>query len=116
MKRSTRVLIIDDDQDLCFLLKNILTTKVEEVEIASTLERGKELLTKEQPDVVFLDNNLPDGQGVTYISHFKSLAPEAKIILISAMPNAKDKALAHGADAFVEKPIVLATLNQFFTV
>ena len=72
-------MIIDDDQDLCFLLKNILTTKVEEVEIASTLAEGKELLSKEQPDVVFLDNNLPDGQGVTYIPHFKSLAPEAKI-------------------------------------
>lgn len=115
MKRKTKVLIIDDDQDLCFLLKNILQPKVEAVNVATTLEEGKELLARQKPDVIFLDNNLPDGQGIKYIPHFKNIAPEAKIVMISAMPNAKEKAIENGADAFVEKPIVIATINQFFS-
>ncbi|MFN8285718.1 MAG: response regulator [Chitinophagales bacterium] len=114
MKRSAKVLIIDDDRDLCFLLKNILQSKVEDVNIATTLEEGKQILSSQKPDVIFLDNNLSDGQGVKHISQFKSIVPEAKIILISAMHNTKEKALEHGADAFVEKPIVLATIQQFF--
>jgi DNA-binding NtrC family response regulator len=115
MKRSSKVLIIDDDKDLCFLLKSILTPKVDNVNIATTLKEGTNLLNEEKPDVVFLDNNLPDGQGVMYISHFKAIAPQTKIILISAMPTAKEAALKNGADAFVEKPIVIASINQFFS-
>lgn len=114
MKRSSKVLIIDDDKDLCFLLKSILKPKVEYINTAGSLQEGSALFSRERHDVVFLDNNLPDGQGVTYILHLKSIAPQTKIILISAMSNAKHMALKNGAFAFVEKPIVMASINQFF--
>jgi len=41
-------------------------------------------LTGSKPDIVFLDNNLPGGLGVKYISHILSLYPDAKIILMTA--------------------------------
>lgn len=112
MKTYNNALIIDDDQDLCFLLKNVLKPKVGNIQIAGTLEEGKELLSKNNPDVIFLDNNLPDGQGVMYISMFKHIVPHAKIIVISAIPTAKEKALEYGADAFMEKPMMADSINQ----
>lgn len=112
MKTYSNALIIDDDQDLCFLLKNVLKRKIEKIEIAGTLEEGRELLAKNLPDVIFLDNNLPDGQGVMYISLFKHIAPQAKIIVISAIPTAKEKAMEYGADAFMEKPMKAESINQ----
>lgn len=112
MKTYNNALIIDDDKDLCFLLKNVLKPKVETIEVAGTLEEGKQLLSKNAPDVIFLDNNLPDGQGVMYISLFKHIAPMAKIIVISAIPTAKEKALEFGADAFMEKPMMAESIHQ----
>ena len=112
MKTYNNALIIDDDQDLCFLLKNVLKSKVNSVHIAGTLQEGKELLTKSNPEVIFLDNNLPDGQGVMFISLFKHIAPQAKIIVISAIPTAREKAIDFGADAFMENPMMAEAINN----
>lgn len=108
----SKALIIDDDKDLCFLLRNVLKPKVDKVDVAGTLQEGKELLSKDTPDVIFLDNNLPDGQGVMYISLFKHIAPQARIIVISAIPTAKEKAMEYGADAFMEKPMMVESIHQ----
>jgi two-component system, OmpR family, response regulator len=52
-----------------------------------------------------LDNKLPDGLGIDFISYIKENYPSVKIIMISGYaPAAKDVALEKGADLFLEKP------------
>ena len=107
MKKSNSnlVLIIDDDDDLCQMLKVILSQSFDNIQYAHDLETGKKLLSLVVPEVIFLDNNLPDGQGLSLVKFIKSTMPAARLILITAMDNSKEEALKSGADVFLEKPL-----------
>ncbi len=59
--------VIDDDVDLCLLVKAILYPSVSKITCVHSLEVGKNILNQINPDLIFLDNNLPDGQGIDLI-------------------------------------------------
>lgn len=107
---SKLVLIIDDDDDLCQMLKVILSESFDNIQYAHNLEMGKSLLGQVMPDVVFLDNNLPDGSGLSMIQYIKGTLPDARVILITAMDNSREEALKSGADVFLEKPLTHASI------
>ena len=107
-------LIIDDEIDICMLLKNFLIKKSREVMYSTTLKEGLEKFREANPDLLILDHNLPDGHGIDYISKFKEShrGNNVFIIVISAMSNLRNKALENGADLFMEKPISFSKLNE----
>ncbi|HVF82425.1 MAG TPA: response regulator [Flavisolibacter sp.] len=103
--KARKVLIIEDEGDMCLLLNIILNGKEMELDHVKDLSTAADYLQKEQPSVVILDNKLPDGFGVDFISFIKSKYPAVKIIMISGFDgSAKDVALENGADIFLEKP------------
>lgn len=102
---NMKVLIVDDEEDLCMLLGSFLRRKKAEVSYANNLRNGLEQLHHVNPDVVFLDNNLPDGTGLEALPSWRQLYPGSRIVMISAMSNLRERALANGADAFLEKPL-----------
>ncbi len=111
MKESTleetksKVLIIEDEGDMCLLLNILLDGKELDLDHVKSLSAAEEYLQQAQPRVVILDNKLPDGFGVDFISYIKSRYPSIKIIMISGFDgSAKDVALENGADYFLEKP------------
>jgi DNA-binding NtrC family response regulator len=111
-KKSKKVLIIEDEGDMCLLLNIMLTGKNMELDHVKKLSSAEEYLQKEQPAVVILDNKLPDGFGIDFISHIKQNYPDIRIIMISGYDgSAKDVALENGADLFLEKPF---TKNQLY--
>ena len=65
--------IIDDEKDLCFLLKLNLHKNFNKIEYAHTLEEGFLLFEKSKPNWLILDNNLPDGLGWHYTDKFLSI-------------------------------------------
>lgn len=101
-----RVLIIEDEGDICYLLKTVLRHEEVEVEHVNTIEQAGIFLKEGKPDLVFLDNHLPDGLGMNYISTIKTEHPETSVIMITAHDGASDrnKALSKGADLFISKP------------
>jgi DNA-binding response OmpR family regulator len=101
-----RVLIIEDEGDICYLLKTVLRHSEVEVEHVNTIEQAGIFLKEGKPDLVFLDNHLPDGLGVNYIPTIKTEHPETGVIMITAHDGQSDrnKALAKGADCFLSKP------------
>lgn len=105
-------LIIDDDRDLCLLLKAMLTPAIPNVSYVHTLQNGRHKLETIQPDIVFLDNNLPDGRGIDFIEELKSILPGARIIMISAMGGLKSEAYKYGVDVFIEKPLTASNLKK----
>ncbi|SDM92651.1 Response regulator receiver domain-containing protein [Siphonobacter aquaeclarae] len=100
-----KVLIVDDEEDLCLLLGSFLRRKQADVSYANNLTEGLEQFQSGHPDVVFLDNNLPDGIGLDVLPDWRRRHPDSRIVMISAMSNLREKALASGADAFLEKPL-----------
>jgi two-component system OmpR family response regulator len=112
-KKLNKVLIIEDEGDMCLLLNILLNGKELELDHVKTLSAAGEYLAQEQPSVVILDNKLPDGFGVDFISFIKKNYPSIKIIMISGYgASARDVALENGADVFLEKPFTKDQLYQ----
>jgi DNA-binding NtrC family response regulator len=104
-KDPRKVLIVEDEGDMCLLLNIILSGKNLELDHVKTIQGATEYLQQEQPSVIILDNKLPDGFGIDYIPTLKKTYPTLKVIMISGYDGAaKDVALENGADAFLEKP------------
>ncbi|WP_343691247.1 response regulator [Chitinophaga sp.] len=117
MKTNTRkVLIIEDEGDLCLLINILLDGKGMEVEHVQSIAKAEEYLLHEQPSLILLDNRLPDGFGIDFLSVVKKEYPAIKVIMISGVDAAaQDVALENGADAFLRKPFTKAQLQQTIT-
>ncbi|MBD0331635.1 MAG: response regulator [Chitinophagaceae bacterium] len=103
-EKTKKILIVEDEGEMCLLLNIYLHGKDMEMDHVNTLLGAAEYLEKEQPSVVILDNKLPDGFGVDFIGYIKQKYPSIKIVMISGIHTAKDVALNNGADIFLEKP------------
>ena len=105
-KTSRKVLIVDDELDICFLLGSMLKKKDYEITVVNTLNEGLKVLETQHPALIFLDNHLPDGKGINNIDKFKEMSPDSKIIMISANDTQVDRNVAYrnGADNFIGKP------------
>lgn len=106
LKRNVakKILVVEDEGEMGLLLNLILNERNFELDYVNNLLSADEYLQKEQPSVIILDNKLPDGFGVDFISYIKKKYPSIKIIMISGFGSARDVALENGADMFFEKP------------
>lgn len=108
-----KVLIIDDEVDFCLLMQFYLSKKNCEVSISHTLHDGLGLVQNNTPDIVILDNNLPDGLGWPEAKNILEAAPGVHLFLISAnKPGSKpdcDDTQCH----VVEKPISITQIDNF---
>lgn len=97
-KENIDALIVDDEEDICYLLGNLLKQKKLNLEYANTLQAAKNILRYQYPEIIFLDNNLPDGLGIDFIRYIKKVYPLAKVILITAHDcyDTKNKAFIGG--------------------
>lgn len=112
MNATKRVLIIDDEEELCLLLGAFLRKKNTRVDYALTLRDGLAKAAQAHPDLILLDNNLPDGIGLDQIAAIRRQDGNARIVMMSAMNNLKEKALAAGAEAFLEKPVSFGAISH----
>ncbi len=115
-----KALIVDDELDTCLLLGMLLKKFGIPSLKVHTLADGFEKLISEQPQLIFLDNNLPDGTGIDRIALFRKQMPHSKLVMITAISSLREAALALGADGFIEKPLdirkiehALSTDNRF---
>lgn len=109
-----KVLIIDDETDICYLLSTLLKQKNLEADYVNTLTDAASILKEKTPEIIFLDNHLPDGLGVNFIEYIKSNYPGVKIVMITAHDNVDDRqrALNEGADFFIGKPFTRDVIYQ----
>ena len=108
-----RVLIIDDETDFCLLLKTYFIRQNYEVHIFHTLSEGMMNLGKINPDIIFLDNNLPDGLGWEKTEYICQHFPKTQINLISAYQFDHSKAYPLSSVRIWEKPISLTDLSNY---
>ena len=111
-KPAKKVLVVEDEGEMGLLLNMILAQKDFELDYVSNLLSADEYLQKEKPSVIILDNKLPDGFGVDFISYIKKKYSAIKIIMISGFASVRDVAMANGADLFFEKPFSKDDLNN----
>ena len=106
-----KVLIVDDEIDLCLLLKSYFTRKGYEVAIAYTLASALDQLKNFPPEILFLDNNLADGLGWSMVPAIMRSSPKLRLYLISAYHPPLPQ-LPEGVSVnVIEKPISFADLD-----
>lgn len=110
---AKKVLIIEDEGDMCLLLNIILQDEEHEVDHVKNLHLAAQYLQTEKPEVVLLDNKLPDGFGVDFIRIVKKLSPSSGIIMLTGYDaSAGDVAIENGADLFLTKPFTREQLTS----
>lgn len=119
-RKIKNILIVDDEEDLCWLLSNALQSKGYNVSVANSITKGIACLKKKVPHLVLLDLKLPDGNGMDILSEIKATAPQAVVVIISAYGSEEKRAEAknhEGVHGFIDKPFteerILETIAQF---
>ncbi|MEP6596424.1 MAG: response regulator [Ginsengibacter sp.] len=112
--KPIEVLIIEDEEDICYLLSGILKKKNLHTSYVTSLFAAKKILSDQSPDILFIDNHLPDGFGLDFIPWIRQDHPLTKIIMITAHNTNEDeaKALKQGADYFIGKPFSSEMINK----
>jgi DNA-binding response OmpR family regulator len=109
--KNRKVLIIDDEVDFGMLMRRFFSQKNYEVHVAHTIAEGMKLLDMEHPDIIFLDNNLPDGYGWDKTDYILTTYPQIQLNLISALNVPKTSASSF---RILEKQMLLKELPKMF--
>ncbi len=107
------ILIVEDEPNLGHTLNDYLKMKEFKVSLATTLKEARNELSKNNPNIILLDINLPDGNGVDFAAEVKATNREANIIFLSAQndPQLRLKGFEIGALDYLTKPFELKELT-----
>ncbi|MCF8055323.1 MAG: sigma-54 dependent transcriptional regulator [Desulfocapsa sp.] len=112
-----KILVIDDDAMLSTMLVDQLDRIGHAATGVSTLTDGVNMVGKDDFDVVFLDVQLPDGNGLEFLPEFKAAPSSPEVIIMTGKgdPDGAEKAITSGAWAYIEKPHVVRDLLLHLT-
>ncbi|HVW59537.1 MAG TPA: response regulator [Puia sp.] len=107
MTDNSKVLIVDDELDICYLLSGMLKQRNFRAAFVNSLSDAVTALQADPPSLLFLDNHLPDGFGLDFIPYVKKNYPEIKVVMITAHDGAAERKTAYngGVDLFIAKPL-----------
>lgn len=109
-----KLLIVEDELELLNSTCVYLQNEDFVCESASNFFEAEDKLLSYNYDVVILDINLPDGNGLNLLKYVKEKSPETGVLIVSAKDSLDDKlkGLDLGADDYITKPFHLAELNS----
>lgn len=110
----TRLLVVDDEKEICEFLKSFFEEREYTVFVANSGKQAIEEIKKINPQVVLLDIKMPEMDGVQALREIKSHYPKMKVIMVTAIET-RDKieeCLRLGADNYITKPLSLEYLEN----
>jgi CheY-like chemotaxis protein len=114
--RRGRVLVVDDHELNLKLLERLLEREGRDVRCADSVAAAERAVAEEEPAMIVLDLNLPDGSGLELTRKLKAEPRTASIPIVACtaavMAADQDEALEAGCDAFVAKPIDLRRFSD----
>jgi two-component system nitrogen regulation response regulator GlnG len=115
----SNVLIIDDEESICWAMREALRDDGHDVEIASSAEEGLGVVASDRHfDAILLDVRLPGIDGLTALAELSRSRPQLPVIIMTAFGNLETavKAMEEGAFDYLVKPFDLdqavAVLNR----
>lgn len=102
------IMIVDDNAKMYDYMCRLMTS-YEDYDVryrAQSLEMARNILADESPDIVFLDLQLPDGNGIDIVPFIKQFHPETYVVIFTAYyGDFRDAAYTHGEDDYLLKPV-----------
>lgn len=117
MTDNLRILVVDDDQRMANTLKDILSVKNFEAEVAFSGSEALEKLKRGRFDCVLSDIKMPEMNGVELFKAIKQTRPDMPVVLMTAFSTNKlvTEGLQEGVIASLSKPLDIEALLGFFS-
>jgi CheY-like chemotaxis protein len=116
---KSTILIVDDSEQVCRMLKMLLKSPTREIQMAHSGERAIERARELQPDAVLLDLSLPDISGYEVASRLREMEQTKKCMLIAISGHSttedRDRADALGFDHYLVKPVAFDELEELLS-
>lgn len=104
---NAKILIVEDDVDIMEVLFLSINNAGYEVLQASTISKGWEAVQSQQPDIILLDVNLPDGNGFELARKIREISDAVIIFLtVNSLIEHKLEGFDVGADDYITKPFI----------
>lgn len=118
MSAILKILIVDDEPDICYSLSRTLSKRGFVTATSYSLADAEQQIKSSTPNILLLDNHLPDGRGIDFAKKISLRYPDLKIIMITAHDNPEDrfKAFSNGIDFFLSKPFTVNQINHIVDV
>lgn len=109
-----KMLIVDDEKEICEFLGEFFTDKGYQVFTAPTGDEALRIVVEQRPSVLLLDIMMPGKNGLDTLKEAKAIMPQIKVIMVSALETADkiEAAMKLGADNYITKPLSLEYLEK----
>lgn len=109
-----RLLIVDDEPEICEFLQSFFQDRNYEVETAYSGEDALLRAEKKRPHIVLLDISMPGIGGMKALKEFKTKHVGVKVIMVTAVETREkiEEAIRLGADNYITKPLSLEYLEK----
>jgi DNA-binding NtrC family response regulator len=106
MGETTRILIVDDDENIRKVLTTILEDEGYDVESVDTAKKAIERTRRKFYNLALIDIRLPDMEGIELLTKMKNTTPKIRKLIITGYPTLQNavEAVNRGADAYIMKP------------
>ena len=113
-----KILIVDDEPDVCRVLKKFLISQKHDVQVALNAKEALKSQAAFRPHLILLDIMMPGMTGIDALHHIKSEDPEVRVLMVSAVrdEHLARSAVQNGADDYVTKPVDLEYLSTSILV
>ena len=110
----SKLLVIDDEIEICEILKGFFSERGYEVIYSVTGQGGIDAISAMKPDIVMLDLCLEDMSGLDILKTIKERTPSPIVIIITGSASDDDERLAMklGADYYIRKPFSIEKLRK----
>jgi CheY-like chemotaxis protein len=113
-KRKGNILIVDDEEFVCEMLRESLSSVGHNVVMANNGEAAIELVKRNHFEIVFLNLTMPGENGLDVLREIKILDPSSVVVIISGRTeeDISNKVIAEGAFSFIRKPFTVPQVHS----
>jgi YesN/AraC family two-component response regulator len=112
--QETAILIVEDDQVILSILKNVFSKYFNVVHTASNGKIAQEMVREKNPDLILTDIQMPEVDGIDFVIKLRSEGKNTPVVMISSSKDRSYlmKAIKLGVQDFVEKPFKKADVEM----
>lgn len=115
MTRKPRLLIVDNEMDVCNFVKSFFEMRGFDVVTAFNGDEALKVLEHIKPELIILDMMMrTEHEGLEYLPRVKKSSPDSKVIMITGVDDKEsiESAKKQGADDYITKPLILESLES----
>ena len=114
MAKLSRILVVDDDENIRIVFKMNLENRGYEVDSAANGQEALDKVSRRFYNIALIDIKLPDMEGTALLNILNEKLPKMKKIIVTGFPTIENamKAVNEGADGYILKPVKMEVLIE----